>query len=70
MTRPFRLERFLEVLAAFGGLLGGLFLLGTDPILGVLVMLGSMALLLRSVASLCGAQRAPREAGAENDATD
>jgi len=40
MTRSF-LRGFVGVLAAFGGLLGGLFLLGTDPLLGVLVMLGS-----------------------------
>ncbi len=68
MTRSF-LRGFVGVLAAFGGLLGGLFLLGTDPFLGVLVMLASMALLLRSVAGLCGAQRAPRQTGAQNDAT-
>jgi len=40
---------------AFVGLLGGLFALGTYPICGVLLTLGAMALLLYSVASLCGA---------------
>lgn len=68
MTRPF-LQRFVGVLGAFGGLLGGLFLLETDPLFGALVMLGSMALLLRSVAGICGAQRAPRQ-GAQSDATE
>jgi len=70
MTRWLRLRDFLELLAAFGGLLVGLLLLGTHPLLGVLVVLGSMALLLRSVASLCGAPTAPRKVEAGNDAAE
>lgn len=42
-------------LIAFFGLLGGLLALGTRPIGGVLLTLGAMALLLYSVAVLCGA---------------
>jgi len=69
MIRLFRLGGFLEVLAAFGGLLVGLFQLETHPLFGVLVMLGSMALLLRSVASLCGST-APGKVEAGNDAAE
>jgi hypothetical protein len=64
----FQLEAFVAVLAGFAGFFSGLYLLGTDPIAGVLVMLGSMALLLRSVASLCGVQSVPCEA--DNDAAE
>ena len=56
MTKSFHLRDLLAALAAYVGLLGGLLLLGADPFVGVLLVLGSMALLLRSVASLCGAQ--------------
>jgi ABC-type polysaccharide/polyol phosphate export permease len=45
---------------AFIGLLGGLFALGTYPIGGVLLTLGAMALLLYSVAVLCGANSPSR----------
>jgi ABC-type polysaccharide/polyol phosphate export permease len=45
---------------AFIGLLGGLFALGTYPIEGVLLTLGAMALLLYSVAVLCGANSLSR----------
>ena len=45
---------------AFIGLLGGLFALGTYPIEGVLLTLGAMALLLYSVAVLCGANSPSR----------
>jgi hypothetical protein len=69
MTRSFHLRDLLASLGAYGGLLGGLLLLGTDPLVGVLLVLGSMALLLRSVGSLCGAQTEPSKADAENDAT-
>ncbi len=58
------------MLAGFVGLLEGLSLLATYPLLGVLVMLASMALLLRSLATLCGAETAPREVHAENDAAE
>lgn len=68
MTNFFRLRDLLAILVAYGGLLGGLLLLGADSLVGVLLVLGSMALLLRSVASLCGAQAAPSEIDAANDA--
>jgi hypothetical protein len=68
MTDSFHLRELLAILAAYGGLLGGLLLLAVYPLLGVLLVLGSMALLLRSVASLCGAQTAPCEVDGENDA--
>ncbi len=68
MTDSFHLRDLLAILAAYGGLLGGLLLLAVYPLVGVLLVLGSMALLLRSVASFCGAQTAPREVDAENDA--
>jgi len=69
MTDSFHLKELLAILAAYGGLLGGLLLLAAYPLVGVLLVLGSMALLLRSVASLCGAQTAPSEVDGENDAT-
>lgn len=43
------------LLVGFVSLLAGMFLLGERPLLGVLVMLGSMAFLLRSTARLCKA---------------
>ena len=45
----------------FIGLLGGLFALGTYPISGVLLTLGAMALLLYSLAVLCGALSPSRQ---------
>jgi len=42
-------------LSAFVALLFGLFTLSSDPIVGVLFMVGGMALLLYAVAGLCGA---------------
>jgi len=60
----------LELLAGLGGLLKGLFLLATHPLLGVLVAVTCMALLLRPAASFCGAQTVPREVDAASDATD
>ena len=68
MTDLFHLRDLLAILAAYGGLVGGLLLLAAYPIVGVLLVLGSMALLLRSIASCCGAQTAPSEVDAENDA--
>ncbi len=56
MTDSLHLRNLLEILAAYGGLLGGLLLLAAYPFAGVLLALGSIALLPRSVASLCGAQ--------------
>jgi hypothetical protein len=47
MPRPIQI---LALLAGFGGLLAGLFLLDREPLFGVLGMLGSMALLLESLA--------------------
>jgi hypothetical protein len=43
----------LELLTGFGGLLAGMFLLDRQPILGVLGMLGAMALTLVSLQRLC-----------------
>lgn len=40
---------------AFGVVLGGLLALAVDPIIGVLLVLGGMALLLYAAAGLCGA---------------
>lgn len=68
MTNSFHLIHLLAVLAAHGGLLGGLLLLATYPIVGVLLVFGSMAWLLRSVGSLCGAHPGSGEIDAENDA--
>jgi len=69
MKRVFQLE-VVVLLAGFAGLEWGLFLLGVDPLAGVLVMIASMALLLRSVAGLCGAQSPPGEKSGENETTD
>jgi len=41
---------------AFLGLLAGLLTLETYPVIGVLLMLGGMALLLYAAAGLCGAR--------------
>jgi len=45
--------RLLGVVAAWAGLLMSLFLLNRAPLIGVLGILGAMALLLRSMAKLC-----------------
>jgi hypothetical protein len=68
MTGSFHPKDLLTTLAAYVGLLLGLLLFGAYPLVGVLLALGSMALLLRSVASLCGAQKAASEGEAKNDA--
>jgi hypothetical protein len=68
MTDSFHLKDFLAILMAYGGLLGGLLLLAAYPLVGVLLVLGSMALLLRSIANCCGVQTAPSEVDAENNA--
>lgn len=47
-----RSQQIAALLAGFGGLLAGLSLLDREPILGVLGMLGSMALILESLVSL------------------
>ena len=44
------------VVTGFGGLLAGLFLLGEEPLFGVLAILGSMALLLAAVAKLTNSE--------------
>lgn len=51
MPRPIQI---LALLAGFGGLLAGLLLLDREPLFGVLGMLGSMALLLESLARFGG----------------
>jgi len=43
----------LGLMAGFGGLLVGLFLLESEPLFGVIGMLGAMALLLGSLTQLC-----------------
>ncbi|HTT17586.1 MAG TPA: hypothetical protein VMG82_01495 [Candidatus Sulfotelmatobacter sp.] len=48
----------LGLMAGSGGLLAGLFLLEREPLLGVLGMLGAMALVLVSLAKLCDGSRA------------
>ena len=68
MTDSFHLTDLLAILAAYDGLVGGVLMLAAYPLVGVLLVLGSMALLLRSIASCCGAQTAPSEVGVENDA--
>ncbi len=68
MTGSFHLKNLFATLAAYVGLLWGLLLFVAYPLIGVLLALGSMALLLRSVASLCGAQTAASEGEAKNDA--
>ena len=67
MTDSFHPRDLLAILVAYGGLLGGLLLLAAYPLAGVLLVLGSMALLLRSIANCCGAQTAPIEVDAENN---
>jgi hypothetical protein len=56
MAAPWKLRFYLVAsLSAFVALLFGLFTLPSDPIVGVLFMVGGMALLLYAVAGLCGA---------------
>jgi hypothetical protein len=50
-----QLREWAELLAVFVSLLAGMLLLGERPLLGVLVMLGGMAFLLRSTVKLCKA---------------
>jgi hypothetical protein len=52
------------MLGGLSGLVTGMYLLETNPVLGVLLMLASMALLLSSVAKLCEMQEARQQAGA------
>ena len=44
------------VVAGFGGILAGLFQLETEPLFGVLGILGSMTLLLAAVAKLTNSE--------------
>jgi hypothetical protein len=67
MTYSFHPRDLLAILVAYGALLGGLLLLAAYPLAGVLLVLGSMALLLRSIANCCGAHTAPSEVDAENN---
>jgi len=49
----------IEAAVAFGGVAGlisGVYLLATGPLLGVVIMLASMAMLVSSVGKLCEAQ--------------
>ena len=54
----------MVVLGGLSGLVTGMYLLETNPVLGVLLMLASMALLLSSVAKLSKAQEERHESGA------
>jgi hypothetical protein len=51
------------VLGGLGGLFTGMYLLENNPVLGVLLMLASMALLLSSVEKLCEMQEARLQSG-------
>ena len=54
----------IEVAVAFGGVAGlvsGMYLLATSPLLGVVIMLASMAMLVSSVGRLCEAQEVRHE---------
>jgi hypothetical protein len=51
----FRVRDLAELLAGFVSLLAGMFFLEDSPLLGVLVVLGGMAFLLRSTTRLCKA---------------
>ena len=50
-----QVREYAQLLGGFVSLLAGMFLLAERPLLGALVMLGSMAFLLRSTARLCKA---------------
>ncbi len=56
----------MVVLGGLSGLVTGMYLLETNPVLGVLLMLACMALLLSSVAKLCEMQEARLQSGAES----
>jgi hypothetical protein len=54
----------IEAAVAFGGVAGlvsGIYLLATSPLLGVMIMLASMAMLASSVGKLCEAQEVRHE---------
>lgn len=54
----------IEASVAFGGVAGlvsGMYLLATSPLLGVMIMLASMAMLVSSVGRLCEAQEVRHE---------
>jgi len=58
----------IEVAVAFGGVAGlvsGMYLLATIPLLGVVIMLASMAMLVSSVGKLCEAQEIRHESRPE-----
>jgi len=55
------------VLGGLGGLLTGMYLLAIYPLLGVLLMLASMALLLSSVSKLCEMQESRLQSGAASE---
>ena len=52
-----RLLQIFGLTAGSVGLLGGLFLLGREPLFAVLGMLGAMALMLGSLGKLCNDSR-------------
>ncbi len=56
--KEFRLVQVFGLMAGSGALLASLFLLDREPLLGVLGMLGAMALMLGSLAKLCNGSRA------------
>ena len=58
MTGARRATQMARALVAGAALFAGLRLLGTAPIVAVLVVLGAMSYALISAAKLCGAERA------------
>jgi len=48
-------------LCAFAALVGGLFALANHPLMGTMLTIGGMALLLYSVAALCGAHQGEQQ---------
>ena len=59
MTRTRLAGEIASLLAAGAGLMGGLYLLASMPLIAVLTILGAMGLMLSSVAKLCGAKIYP-----------
>jgi hypothetical protein len=52
--------QIVGLLTGLAGLLASFFLLDREPLLGVLGILGTMALLLRSLEKLCGSSSTER----------
>jgi hypothetical protein len=61
MSSVKRTGEALNILLSGGALFGGLLLLATAPISGVLVILGAMGLMLISAARFCGLETPTQE---------